>query len=288
MLVVIGLLCAHSVVKIIRRRVKAGEEFDRTPWKTRVAALTCVFLFGMVRSFSLGVQIQEALPVKTTKEVSRMLNVGHIAAMAPFYGALIFILHKWVITTITIRMLTRGPWPRWPVHTAFVCFHCFVYAAIISGIVKDTSSKAYDATYSNVYDSLVIVIFGLLLICFGVSGGYMIYLVASQERAQAKKMFRMGGSDTSRKFIKKMAISLSVFLVCTAWRLADYAVYKWAKNSEGQWVYSSKMQVRLYPLETTFPETVPMVFCFLMYRERYAWEPSSTETSSSSLPMSKL
>jgi len=75
---------------------------------------------------------------------------------------------------------------------------------------------------------------------------------------------------------------MAVFLIFMLWRMIDFAIYKWdIKN--GHYVYTTTEDVELYPLESTFPEIVPMFVCFFFYRKSLEKDNPTSSSSNSNL-----
>jgi hypothetical protein len=200
--------------------------------------------------------------------MTQMFSVVRIGALAPAYGAMLVILRKWVITCCNMKTvaLHKGNRSHKAVSALFFALHLFIYFSLGSEMVKDSFSITYSAAFSHLFDYLVIVVFCIILLGFGITGGFMLHILIQMQRNREK--LQMIASNSSTEFVKKLALALSIFLFCNLWRLIDFTIYTWAKTSDGKWLYTSTMQVELYPLETTFPECFPLAFCCLLYRVR--------------------
>jgi len=243
---------------------RAKDQKMKSTVRMKISVMICVFLFGLIRSVSLGMQIQMGI---STKGVTNMFDETRIFGFYPFYAVLLVVLRKWVITCIKMKILTRK-FPHKIVNSVFLVVHLFVVFALTAGVTKDLANL--NASWSEFYDWLVVGIFGVLFLSFGVTGGTIIVWMCKLK--QQKQKFKFHTATTSTNFIRKMAICLAIFLVCVLWRMIDFAVYKFAKNAQGKWVYSSTIQVEIYPLESTFPEVLPMFVCFWLYKARLPWE----------------
>jgi len=282
LLMLTSIWSGYSIYKYYKK-LKSAETMkgERSSIRMKMSVMICLFIYGFLRNIALGMQIQMGI---STKGMTQMFDCVRVVGFFPWYAVLLVVLHKWIITCIKLKLIMHG-FPKLPVTIGFVIMHLFVYFALATGLAKDIVYD-WDYTWNQFYDWLVVVIFGVLFISFGVTGSVMIYRLWTMKRG--KSNFNLHTATTSAKFIKKLALALAVFLVFLLWRMIDFAVYKFAKNAKGQWVYTTTQQVELYPLESTFPECFPIFFLLFMYKARLPWEKKkktklSGEKSSSSL-----